>query len=143
MTARVVVGVDGSDHSNRALDAAVAQARSHHATLEVVHAWMPAVSVELPDYVGVAEERDVREAAAYEVMKDVVARLPDDLDVEWRIEEGSPAAVLLERAEGAELLVVGARGRGGFIGLLLGSTSTQVATHAPCPVLVVRGGDDG
>jgi nucleotide-binding universal stress UspA family protein len=50
---------------------------------------------------------------------------------------GSPARTLIESAQGADLLVVGSRGRGGFLGLLLGSVSQQCAQHPPCPVVIL------
>ena len=59
-------------------------------------------------------------------------------DVQAEVLVGHPSAQLLATARPQDLLVVGSRGRGGFTGLLLGSTSTQLAQHAPCPVLVVR-----
>jgi nucleotide-binding universal stress UspA family protein len=61
-----------------------------------------------------------------------------DVTIEQRVVEGPAATALIEAAKGAELLVVGSRGHGGFTGLLLGSVSDQVANHAPCPVVIVR-----
>lgn len=130
MAGRIVVGVDRSDASKVALDTAVEQARLRGATLEVVHAWMPTL-VE-------RQAEDEQDHIAF--MTNLVTHLPQDLTIEWRLEVGPSAQALLDRAEGAELLVVGARGHGGFAELLLGSTSHQVVTHAPCPVLVVPTG---
>jgi nucleotide-binding universal stress UspA family protein len=62
--------------------------------------------------------------------------------VDGVVTEGPAGSVLVQAAEGADLLVVGSRGHGGFVGLLLGSVSQQCVTHAPCPVLVVRGTSD-
>lgn len=143
MAARVVVGVDRSDASRVAVDVAVDQARLRDATLEVVHAWMPTVPMELPDWALVERHREDDEADHAAFMTTLVTNLPQDLPIEWRLEEGPAAATLLERAEGADLLVVGTRGHGGFSGLLLGSTSHQVVTHAHCPVLVVPPGVQG
>ena len=58
--------------------------------------------------------------------------------IEQEVLEGHPAQLLVTAAEGADLVVVGSRGHGGFVGMLLGSVSQHVAAHAPCPVLVVR-----
>jgi nucleotide-binding universal stress UspA family protein len=60
------------------------------------------------------------------------------VDVRTSIEEGSPAKVLIERSQGADLLVVGSRGLEGFTGMLLGSVSQHLVAHAHCPVVVVR-----
>jgi nucleotide-binding universal stress UspA family protein len=70
------------------------------------------------------------------------AGLDPAVQVRVHVVHRPPAKALIEAAEGADLVVVGARGRGGFTGLLLGSTSDQVVHHAPCPVTVVRTGRD-
>ena len=69
----------------------------------------------------------------------VAAVLGDATDIEFEkiIAEGSAAQVLVEGAQGADLLVVGTRGHGGFAGLLLGSVCQQIAHHAPCPIVIV------
>ncbi len=138
MTARIVVGFDGSDHSGRALDLAIEEARLRQATLEVVYAYIvpvywtaPQYPVELPQ----VEDDIIREAEA--LVDKAVADVPASVEVKRVIARGPAAHVLLEAAEGADLLIVGSRGRGGFRGLLLGSTSHQLVTHAPCPVVVV------
>lgn len=59
--------------------------------------------------------------------------------LELVVREGGAARVLLEECQGASMLVVGSRGHGGFVGLLLGSVSANVAEHAPCPVLIIHG----
>jgi nucleotide-binding universal stress UspA family protein len=61
-----------------------------------------------------------------------------EVDVRTAIEEGNPAKVLIERSKGADLMVVGSRGHGGFAGMLLGSVSQHLVAHAECPVVVVR-----
>lgn len=147
MTGRIVVGIDGSDHARRALQHAVEEAQRRGARLDVVHTyqipiyWGPAgYGAPIP---GVSTEE--AERAAHEVIDQCLGHeVPADVEVERIVTHGPPAQALLEVAEGADLLVVGSRGLGGFRGLLLGSTSQQVITHAPCPVLVVRPtvGDD-
>jgi nucleotide-binding universal stress UspA family protein len=87
----------------------------------------------LPDYEkAVREELEARVAAAH---------LDPTLSVTCHVTHGSPARGLIESAVGADLLVVGARGLGGFAGLVLGSVSDQCVRHAPCPVTVVRSRD--
>lgn len=145
---RIVVGVDGSPGGRAALRFALEEARLRSATLEAVHAWM------MPLYEGVPGPfvaglppgpplDDVRrelEGAARDIIDRALADAgpADGVDVRRTVVESSPARALLDAAAGADLLVVGSRGRGGFTGLLLGSVSTQCAKHAPCPVAVVK-----
>jgi nucleotide-binding universal stress UspA family protein len=131
---RIVVGVDGSAGSRRALRRAAEEARAHGASIEVVTAWNMLDQVTAtkfdPDYGDERARADIEEVVAAVLGEDAP-------EVSLRIENDLPARALLEAAEGAWLLVVGSRGLGGFKGLLLGSVSQQVAHHAPCPVLIV------
>jgi nucleotide-binding universal stress UspA family protein len=136
----IVVGVDGSEPSLKALRWSIMEARIRQCAIRAVYAWfMPRdaayglVPAEVFD-----RERLQREARDH--LDGWVARVLDsaDVQVERQAVEGSAAHVLIEEAEKAELLVVGSRGRGGFTGLLLGSVSQQCAHHAPCPVVIVR-----
>jgi nucleotide-binding universal stress UspA family protein len=130
---RIVVGVDDSPGAQAALAWALAEARQWGATLEVVMAWSVLVQP-------VAEfQPDFDEDAAAEAL-DAILSSHDTVGVEVvrTLVNELPARALLHVAESADLVVVGARGLGGFTGLLLGSVSQQVASHAPCPVVVVR-----
>ena len=131
---RVVVGYDGSQCAEQALRWAAERAVQRHLPLELVHAlnvWpydargLPAAPAEAPhDLVDAAVQRLLAEHSS--------------LDVRTCVDSAPPAALLLGRAEGAESLVVGARGHGGFPGMHLGSVGSHVASHARCPVVVVR-----
>jgi nucleotide-binding universal stress UspA family protein len=141
---RIVVGVDGSETSRHALRWAADEAQSHDAELHVVHAW------EVPGLgAGVGLGPGRRASAAPEGQRDAAQQLLSDVleselgahppgKVRSSIGRGSAASVLLEASEGADLLVVGSRGLGGFKGLLLGSVSTKMANHARCPLVIVR-----
>lgn len=135
---RVVVGVDGSEPARRALLWAADEARRRHATLEIVHCWHPRMGLPVGPAVS-ATDRASLEAAAHAVvataMQVVDGRLPH---AESILVDGPAASALLEASAGAELVVVGTRGHGGFTGLLLGSVSTQVLHHAQCPAVIVR-----
>jgi nucleotide-binding universal stress UspA family protein len=140
----IVVGVDGSSHAQAALRFAVAEARLRGATVEAVMAW------HLPYYGGVAGMPLPLDSEAIErSYRAELDRAVERVDtggmatpIERRLVEGTPAGVLLDASTGASLLVVGSRGRGGFVGLLLGSVSHQVAAHAHCPVVIVPPTDD-
>jgi nucleotide-binding universal stress UspA family protein len=139
---RVVVGVDGSEGSRLALRAAVAQAREHDAVLTVLTTWTQPVTAGAPGYASYdwISEADLS-GLAKQQQADALAAVLDaepSLRVEQEVLEGHAAQLLVVAAQGADLLVVGSRGHGGFAGMLLGSVSQHVAAHAPCPVLVVR-----
>jgi nucleotide-binding universal stress UspA family protein len=136
----ILVGVDGSAAGTAGLGWAAAEARRRSAPLRVVHVveqrHSDAFTRANPVYV--AEERRAAEQVL-DAAVGYVHGLGADVDVRPTLEIGSPAVVLLAHSATAEMVVVGSRGRGGFAGLLLGSTSLHVATHAPCPVVVLRG----
>lgn len=135
---RIVVGIDGSDGGDRALRFAVDEARCRGARVEAVLAWG------LLDQPGVPEEEPFNprfgetEALAYltAAVEAAVGAEPG-VDIDLLTACDLPVRALLSRAMNADLLVVGARGLGGFRGLLLGSVSQQVVSHSPCPVAVV------
>lgn len=133
---RIVVGVDGSEHSAKALRWAIDEARLRGAAVQAVHAW----SYPFAMGVGVdASELLMKgaESSAEAVLDHAMERVPKASGVEPVLVMGLAAESLLEAAEGADLLVLGSRGRGGFAGLLLGSVSHQCAQHATCPVVIV------
>jgi len=135
---RVVVGIDGSDGSQRALRWAVEEAGRRGAELEVVHVWHLPYAGGYPYFAG-AIDLGVFENDARAILDRAVATVDATAvpAVEPVLVQGGAAWALVEAAKGADLLVVGSRGRGGFAGLLLGSVSQHVAAHAPCPVVVV------
>ncbi len=135
---RVVVGVDGSEQSKRALKWAASYARATGARLDAVAAWQFPVG-----YGWGAVPSDWRPGLD---MEKVLSQTVDEVfgderpaDMRLAVHEGNAAKVLLEEGKGALMVVVGSRGHGGFAGLLLGSVSASVAEHATCPVLVVHG----
>jgi nucleotide-binding universal stress UspA family protein len=140
MADRIVVGVDGSAGSTRALRWAVDEARRRAATVDVVHAWqyphVPDVGFAVGGY---SIDPAALEASARTVLDHCItsAASGDGVRIEPILVCGDPASTLLDVAKGADLLVVGSRGRGGFVGLLLGSVSQQCAHHTPCPLVIV------
>ena len=135
---RIVVGVDGSEGSQRALRWAIDEARRRDASLEIVHAWHVPYGASTA-YLGVAPfDPQPMEDAEQRLLDEVVDREDTrGLDVTRLLVCEGAARALVDAAKGADLLVVGSRGRGGFAGLLLGSVSQTVTHHAPCPVVVV------
>jgi nucleotide-binding universal stress UspA family protein len=136
-TGRVVVGVDGSPESAQALRWAAEQARRTGSELRAVIAW------HVPAAYGITDrgEPDWAAHSAHTLATTVAGALGEDeaARVVQDVVEAPPTTALLSAAESADLVVVGRRGRGGFAGLRLGSVSRQVATHAPCPVVVHPG----
>jgi nucleotide-binding universal stress UspA family protein len=136
----VVVGVDGSEGSRRALEWAVDEARRRGTTLRVVHAWSFPYAPASAGYVPLPE------ASLYDAAKKGAARVLDEelaavdasgVEVEHVLVEGAAAETLVDASADAELLVVGSRGHGGFAGVLLGSVGTHAAHHAHVPVVIV------
>ena len=140
---RWVVGLDGSECAANALEWTAANIGGRAADVELVTAWQTPVIGAYPMAAPVVVPFDdsefhdaaVRDVAA--VASDLSSRL--DVPVTATVGHGGPAQVLLEASASAALLVIGSRGRGGFARLLLGSTSTQCATHASVPTVVVPG----
>lgn len=133
--ASVVVGVDGSEASHRAVDWAAREARQRGATLRVVHV-LPADSRAL------GRDRSAVRTAAERLLDssaDRARQLLGDAAVAQELLDGPPAEALVNESQHASLVVAGHRGHGGFATMLLGSTSVDLATHAACPVAVVRG----
>jgi nucleotide-binding universal stress UspA family protein len=137
---QIVVGIDGSEPSMRALAWAVEEAKVHKATLRVVHAWFDPL---IGNYFAPPSTAVIAgiEQGARKLLEEAVATIEDEggaLKVEPVLVHGLDSSALLQEAQDADLLVVGSRGRGGFKELLLGSVSHQVTHHATCPVVVVR-----
>ena len=133
---RIVVGVDGSTTAVDALKWATRQASLTGAAVEAVIAWQyPMMSGGYP----IAASTDWPSNAQTVLNNAVHEALGSQADaVSRKAVEGHPAQVLIDAARGADLLVVGSHGHGGFAGMLLGSVSARVAAHASCPVLVIR-----
>ncbi|MER7273785.1 universal stress protein [Dactylosporangium sp. NPDC000244] len=138
---RVVVGVDGSHDAEHALRFAFEQAAFRDTGLTAVHGyWLP-VRVEAGGITAVAyDEDEVREERRRVVSESLAGWRENypDVDVRLNVVPRLAGGALSDAAAGAELLVVGARGHGGFPGLHLGSVSQAMLHHAPCPVAVVR-----
>jgi nucleotide-binding universal stress UspA family protein len=138
----IVVGVDGSPESLGALRWAAAEAVLHGARVVALTARGPGTGGQAaPAEQGGAEGSPVDARSAPDGHIASALGPAPAVDVEARIVEDAPAAALLDAATSADLLVVGARGLGGFRGLLLGSVSQTCLHHAPVPVVIVRGGD--
>ena len=148
MAGAIVVGVDGSDASGAALTWAAVEARLRSAPLVAVYAWsfIPPQPIGDPGMLAVpagdlagqlGAESDVARQALAAAVSDALGE-DSGVDVEQKLVEGEPGDVLVAESESAELVVVGSHGRSGLKAALLGSVSRHVATHAACPVVVVK-----
>lgn len=140
----IVVGIDQSEGAKAALRFALDEARLRQVPLRAVHAWefgvignagfegsLPVSGGDLIDF------RRAAEAGLESVLNDVVGDT-EGVEIRRSAVQGTAAAVLVHESRGADMLVVGSRGHGGFAQLLLGSVSQQCAHHAECPVVIVR-----
>jgi nucleotide-binding universal stress UspA family protein len=144
--AEIVVGVDGSEHSVDALRWAANEARLRGSTLKVVASFATPImstgyEVAAPDPSDLAAASNTMLGAAIDTIREEGAL--DGIDIVTEALEGHAGEQLIRLSEDADLLVVGARGHGGFLGLLMGSVTTYVVNHALCPVVVVRSADKG
>ena len=137
----IVVGVDGSESSKAALEVAFEQAAARGASLVAVNVWS---DVSVQPSLGASPEDPLwssiqtgEEVVLSERLAGYQERYPD-VTVERVVARDRPVRVLSEFAEKAQLIVVGSRGRGGFKGMLLGSTSNALLHTADCPVMIVR-----
>lgn len=134
---RIVVGVDDSKNARAALRWALDQAAPDDEII-AVHAWHLPV---MAGYESAMMDPAPFEAGAEKLLEDVVLEVVqtgDERDkVTLRALSGPSAEILLAEAAGADLLVVGSRGHGGFVGLLLGSVTNAIVHHATCPTVVV------
>jgi len=143
----ILVGVDGSDHSRRALAWAMREATAHHLPLTVmtVHAdsVRPATHVfwNVPVLPEGSFDRDLTRAAVQEFVDKVAKEIGETVpDLTVTVTSGDPAEELVKASRDADMLVVGTRGSGVFSKLLLGSVSSKVTHYASCPIVVVPGG---
>lgn len=144
----IIVGIDGSRHSQRALEWAVREAAVRQQPLRVLAVYRmaagywggPAVVLAFPQDASLADSLAGQAlAVAQEATEKALAGAGDARPASVTVEAvlGIPAEELVGASEGADMIVVGSRGTGGFARLLLGSTATQVSHHANCPVLIV------
>jgi nucleotide-binding universal stress UspA family protein len=136
----ILVGVDGSRGSRKALTWAAAEAAEHGADLTVLRVWEHILPPPAGDSPPPGNVPDMSGEVADELVQIIKEELGDNPPVlaQPQVKQGRPAEVLIEESAKADLLVVGTRGRGGFAGLVLGSVSQHVAAYAQCPVTVVR-----
>jgi nucleotide-binding universal stress UspA family protein len=142
----ILVGVDGSGHSRRALSWAMHEGAAHHVPLTVMtvhpNPVRPATQVywNVPDLPDKSFDPESLRAAVQEmvdtVAKEIGERPPE---VTVNVTMGDPAKELVKASRDADMLVVGSRGSGAFAELLMGSVSSKVTHHAACPVVVIRG----
>lgn len=140
---KIVVGVDGSEPSLTALRWAADAAGKHGCSLVVLNAWSatpPPVTGPSATYAvhdGATSSASAAEGQLLGAIREVLGEDPP-IVVLPKVNQGNPAKLLIDASADAEMLVVGTRGLGGFVGLMLGSVSQHVAVHASCTVVIVR-----
>ena len=142
----IIVGIDGSHCSQRALEWGMNEATIRHVPITVVTVYQPVAgywssTVPYPDDRARAERAGAERARrmAQEAADKALAGLGDDRPVSVTVKavSGNPGEEILSTAPDADMIVVGARGAGGFARLLMGSVSTHLIYHARCPVVVI------
>jgi nucleotide-binding universal stress UspA family protein len=137
----IIVGVDGSGHSQRALEWAMKEAAIRHTSLtvltvhEAIRGYSTSVDVWPDDPARTEEAQKAAQAEADQVLAGLDGPHPESVMV--KAVHGHPVEELVNAGKGADMIVLGSRGAGGFSRLLMGSTAGQVVQHADCPVLIV------
>ena len=143
----IIVGVDGSGHSQRALEWAMKEAAIRHVPLtvltvhEAIRGYFSGVAVYPDDPARTEEARKAAQAETDKVLAGLDGPRPDSVTV--KAVHGFPVEELVNAGKDADMIVLGSRGAGGFTRLLMGSTASQVSQHAHCPVLIVPPEDRG
>jgi nucleotide-binding universal stress UspA family protein len=142
----IIVGVDGSDHSRRALAWALREAGQHHTSLTVMTVHPPAARPATRIYWGVAAspgdgfDPELARTAVQEFVDKVVSEIGGTApEVAVYVATGDAADEFVKASRDADMIVLGSRGSGGFAKLIMGSVSSKVVHHAACPVVVVPG----
>lgn len=136
---RIVVGVDGSPTSRRALEWGLEEARLRRGSCVAVHAYLDRAASANP--FGEPHSRQTEDAAHAILAEAAAFAQGSDVAFETKLVFGHPAEALLREAVGAELLIVGSRGRGAMVGTVLGSVSSTCVHHAPCPITIIPHAD--
>ena len=137
----IIVGIDGSGHSNRALIRAMKEAAAHHAPLTVLTVHQAVMGfgggpvTDAGDQVQADRAREAAQAETDKALAEIGEPRPEAVTV--KAVHGFPAQELINAGRDADMIVIGHRGTGGFRSLLLGSVASKVSHHAPCPVLLV------
>lgn len=139
-TGRIVVGVDGSDDSVIALQWAINAAARVDGEVHVVESWQyPALQTAAMSIGNTLPPADLMNDATAEQLATILSgvEVPENVSLSSEVREGSAAHVLLDTAKGADMLVLGTRGSGGFRGLLMGSVANRCLAHSPVPLVIV------
>lgn len=143
----IIVGVDGSGHSQRALRWAMNEAAIRHVPLtvltvhEAIRGYYSGVAVYADDSARIEQARQAAQAETDKMLADLDGPRPDSVTV--KAVRGFSVEELIKASQDADVVVLGSRGAGGFTRLMLGSTAGQVVQHAHCPVLIVPPEDRG
>jgi nucleotide-binding universal stress UspA family protein len=143
----IIVGVDGSGHSQRALEWAMKEAAIRHVPLtvltvhEAIRGYFSGVAVYPDDPARTEQARAAAQAETDKVLAALDGPRPDSVTV--KAVHGFPVEELVDAGKDADMIVLGSRGAGGFTRLLMGSTASQVSQHAHCPILIVPPEDRG
>ena len=138
---RIIVGVDGSDYSKEALREGALLAQALDAPLEAIACWQdPSVYATSYGYIPELDPEAFR-ADSQRMLEDTLEEVfgqnrPANLST--RLLHGRPAELLVDESKNARMLVLGRRGVGGVLGMILGSVSSALVSHAHCPVVIVR-----